>query len=74
MVLESSSAPSAQPNSGYNYVVTAQKPTAVRSSAVGHFSSPDDINLIISCVSWSCRMEPSMRSGLLARSTSSLPR
>jgi len=33
----------------YNYVVTAQKPSNVTHSTVGHFTSPQDINLIISC-------------------------
>lgn len=37
-------------NTGYNYVVTAHKPTAVTASVVGHFTSPTDINLIISYV------------------------
>eukprot|EP01114_Cavostelium_apophysatum_P022802 TRINITY_DN8377_c0_g1_i1.p1 TRINITY_DN8377_c0_g1~~TRINITY_DN8377_c0_g1_i1.p1 ORF type:complete len:965 (-),score=280.18 TRINITY_DN8377_c0_g1_i1:487-3381(-) len=32
----------------WNYVVTAQKPTAVSHSLVGNFTSPKDINLIIS--------------------------
>ena len=31
----------------YNYHVTAHKPTAVRHCAVGSFTSPADINLII---------------------------
>lgn len=31
----------------YNYVVTAHKPTAVIKSVVGHFTSPNDTNLII---------------------------
>ena len=34
----------------FNYVVTAHKPTNVSISAVGHFTSPDDINLIVSYV------------------------
>ena len=33
-----------------NYVVTAHKPTAVTHSIVGHFTSADDVNLILSCV------------------------
>lgn len=32
----------------YNYVVTAHKPTSVSHSAVGHFTAPEDLNLIIS--------------------------
>ena len=32
----------------YNYVVTAHKPTSVSHSAVGHFTGPEDLNLIIS--------------------------
>lgn len=32
----------------WNYVVTAHKPTNVTQSVVGHFTSPKDINLIIS--------------------------
>jgi hypothetical protein len=31
----------------HNYVVTAQKPTAVTHAIVGHFTSPSDINLIV---------------------------
>ena len=31
----------------YNYVVSAHKPTAVRHSVVGNFTSPSDLNLII---------------------------
>lgn len=31
----------------YNYVVSAHKPTAVRHSAVGNFTSASDLNLII---------------------------
>ncbi|CAH1785310.1 unnamed protein product [Owenia fusiformis] len=31
----------------YNYVVTAQKPTAVNVCVTGNFTSPDDLNLII---------------------------
>jgi DNA damage-binding protein 1 len=31
----------------HNYVVTAQKPTAVTHAIVGHFTSPTDINLIV---------------------------
>ena len=45
----------------FNYVVTAHKPTNVTHSTVGHFTSAQDINLIISCVdpihrklTWSC--------------------
>ncbi|CAL5227828.1 g10856 [Coccomyxa viridis] len=34
--------------SAWNYVVTAHKPTNVTHSVVGHFTSPKDINLIIS--------------------------
>ena len=30
------------------YVVTAQRPTAIRTSCVGHFTSPEHMNLIIS--------------------------
>ena len=36
----------------YNYVVTAQKSTNVTCSAVGNFTSPEDINLLISCAYW----------------------
>ena len=31
----------------YNYVVTAQKPTAVSAAVVGHFTGEKDLNLII---------------------------
>uniref|UniRef100_A0AAQ4PI40 DNA damage-binding protein 1 n=1 Tax=Gasterosteus aculeatus aculeatus TaxID=481459 RepID=A0AAQ4PI40_GASAC len=31
----------------YNYVVTAQKPTAVNACVTGHFTSADDLNLLI---------------------------
>jgi DNA damage-binding protein 1 len=31
----------------HNYVVTAQKPTAVTHAIVGHFTGPTDINLIV---------------------------
>ncbi len=31
----------------YNYVVSAHKPTAVRHSVVGNFTSPSDLNLIM---------------------------
>ncbi|KAM9409279.1 DNA damage-binding protein 1 [Pholidichthys leucotaenia] len=31
----------------YNYVVTAQKPTAVNACITGHFTSGDDLNLLI---------------------------
>ncbi|XP_072277634.1 DNA damage-binding protein 1 [Pyxicephalus adspersus] len=31
----------------YNYVVTAQKPTAVNAWVTGHFTSEDDLNLLI---------------------------
>ena len=34
-------------SSQYNYVVTAQKPTAVSHSVVGHFTSPTELSLII---------------------------
>lgn len=34
----------------YNYVVTAHKPTAVSHAAMGSFTSPTDVNLIIGCV------------------------
>lgn len=32
----------------FNYVVSAHKPTAVNHSAVGHFTSASDLNLVIS--------------------------
>lgn len=32
----------------YNYVVTAHKPSNVTKSVVGHFTSPTDVNLIVS--------------------------
>ncbi|PSC68559.1 DNA damage-binding 1 [Micractinium conductrix] len=32
----------------FNYVVSAHKPTSVQHSAVGHFTSPTDLNLIVS--------------------------
>lgn len=32
----------------FNYVVSAHKPTAVQHSVVGHFTSPDDLNLVVS--------------------------
>ncbi|XP_048584985.1 DNA damage-binding protein 1 [Nematostella vectensis] len=31
----------------HNYVVTAQKPTAVNAAVVGNFTGPDDLNLVI---------------------------
>jgi len=31
----------------YNYVVSAHKPTNVQHSAVGHFTSTADLNLIL---------------------------
>lgn len=31
----------------YNYVVTAQKPTAVNSAVTGNFTGPNDLNLIL---------------------------
>ena len=31
----------------YNYVVSAQKPTAVTHSAVGNFTSAESLNLIL---------------------------
>lgn len=31
----------------YNYVVTAQKPTAVNAAVVGNFTGPNDLNLVI---------------------------
>jgi hypothetical protein len=31
----------------YNYVVTAQQPTAVTQAVVGHFTGPGDVNLIL---------------------------
>lgn len=31
----------------YNYVVTAHRPTNVQLSAVGHFTSTTDLNLIL---------------------------
>ncbi|KAK3726388.1 hypothetical protein QZH41_016253 [Actinostola sp. cb2023] len=34
-------------NMAYNYVVTAQKPTAVNAVVVGNFTGPDDLNLVI---------------------------
>jgi len=37
-----------QSQASYNYVVTAQKPTAVKLSAVGHFTRATDINLVVS--------------------------
>ncbi|DBA79836.1 TPA: hypothetical protein ACH3X2_007673 [Trebouxia sp. C0005] len=40
----------AQDGCMYNYVVSAHKPTAVRHSVVGNFTSPSDLNLIISKV------------------------
>ncbi|KAK9791627.1 hypothetical protein WJX73_005132 [Symbiochloris irregularis] len=33
---------------GLNYVVTAHRPTNISGSVVGHFTGPDDINLIVS--------------------------
>lgn len=33
--------------SGWNYVVTAQKPTNVTHSCVGYFTNPQELNLII---------------------------
>jgi DNA damage-binding protein 1 len=35
------------PRMAYNYVVTAQPPTAVHHSVVGHFTAPEDRNLIV---------------------------
>lgn len=32
----------------FNYVVSAHKPTAVNHSAVGHFTSATDLNLVVS--------------------------
>eukprot|EP00009_Paramoeba_aestuarina_P010924 CAMPEP_0201526994 /NCGR_PEP_ID=MMETSP0161_2-20130828/33637_1 /ASSEMBLY_ACC=CAM_ASM_000251 /TAXON_ID=180227 /ORGANISM="Neoparamoeba aestuarina, Strain SoJaBio B1-5/56/2" /LENGTH=281 /DNA_ID=CAMNT_0047927609 /DNA_START=109 /DNA_END=950 /DNA_ORIENTATION=+ len=37
----------AQAGKVYNYVVTAQKPTAVTHSVVGNFTDSDDLNLIV---------------------------
>ena len=34
----------------YNYAVTAHKPTSVAHSAVGQFTGPEDVNLILSYV------------------------
>ena len=31
----------------FNYVVSAHKPTAVTHSLVGHFTAPQDLNLVI---------------------------
>lgn len=31
----------------YNYVVSAQKPTSVHHSAVGHFTAATDLNLVL---------------------------
>lgn len=31
----------------HNYVVTAQKPTAVNAVVVGNFTGPDDLNLVV---------------------------
>lgn len=31
----------------FNYVVSAHRPTAVQHSAVGHFTSADDLNLVV---------------------------
>lgn len=31
----------------YNYVVSAHKPSAVTHALTGHFTSPDDMNLIL---------------------------
>jgi hypothetical protein len=33
----------------FNYVVTAQPPTAVTHAVVGHFTGPGDVNLILGC-------------------------
>ena len=43
----SSAAATAGLSCTYNYVVNAQKPTAVSHAAVGHFTSPSDTNLIL---------------------------
>lgn len=48
----------------YNYVVTAHKPTAVSHAAMGSFTSPTDVNLIIGCV-------PDQKKGSLAGLTQS---
>ena len=32
----------------YNYIVTAQEATAINAAVTGHFTSPSDLNLIIS--------------------------
>lgn len=40
--------PAAPQGCQFNYVVSAHKPTAVNHSAVGHFTSPTDLNLVIS--------------------------
>ena len=37
-----------QEGAAFNYVVSAHKPTSVQHSAVGHFTSATDLNLIIS--------------------------
>jgi DNA damage-binding protein 1 len=37
-----------QQGCAFNYVVTAHKPTSVTQSIVGNFTSPTDVNLIIS--------------------------
>jgi DNA damage-binding protein 1 len=36
--------------SGYNYVITAHKPTSVTQSVVGSFTGSSDVNLIIAYV------------------------
>jgi DNA damage-binding protein 1 len=33
--------------SGWNYVVTAHKPTNVTHSCVGYFTNPQELNLIV---------------------------
>ena len=33
--------------SQYNYVVTAHRPTGVQHAAVGHFTAPSELNLIV---------------------------
>jgi len=37
-------------HAGMNYVVTAHKPTAVTHSVMGHFTSANDLNLVVAYV------------------------
>lgn len=53
--------PAARPSPLFNYVVSAQQPTAVTQAVVGNFTAPGDVNLILGCAAWGGRGQSGAR-------------